>query len=322
MADNDQQLPAGLGGVPPAATPQIPGTPAGTSVINMPNPAPKPAAPAPAPMLTYEQYQAQFLSQQPQVPASQVPPAPAQNPNPMLTTLQAPPAPGTQPAPAPAPPVLPTPPVVPEPPKSDAAAGTVADLAGSLGSDPAIVPGIAYLEAAATAAQLDVTRAFGQAADELDVRFIDRAYLVEKVGQAQADQMIKVAEASIMYAKAATEKLYSDVRASVGGDEAWGQAIALFNQHAPQETKVAIAALFDSMNPEQMKYAAGQVAAFAKSTGGVVQTGVQPLGTPGNVQGLSMEQYRTALAALPRNATDAQYEALRAQRAAGMKAGL
>lgn len=322
MAANDQNLPAGLG-VAPAVAPQIPGTPAGTSVINMPNPTPRPAEPGP--MLTYEQYQAQFVSQQPQVPASQVPPAPAHNPNPMLTTLQAPPAPGVAPAPAPAaaPPVLPAPPVVPEPPKADApAAGTVADLAGSLGTDPAIAPGIAYLEAAATAAQLDVTRAFGQAADELDVRFIDRAYLVEKVGQAQADQMIKVAEASIVYAKAATEKLYSDVRASVGGDEAWGQAIALFNQHAPQETKVAIAALFDSMNPEQMKYAAGQVAAFAKSTGGVVQAGVQPLGTPGNVQGMTMEQYRTAIAALPRNATDAQYAELRAQREAGVAAGL
>ena len=313
MADNDQQLPAGLG-VPPAATPQVPGAPAGSSVITMPNPVTKPAQ---APMLTYEQYQAQFLSQQPQVPAGQVPPAPAQNLNPMLTTLQPPPAPGAAPAPAPAPPV------VPAPPKPEAtAAGTVADLAGALGTDPAIAPGIAYLEAAATAAQLDVTRAFGQAADELDVRFIDKAYLVEKVGQAQADQMIKVAEASIVYAKAAQEQLYADVRTSAGGDAAWGQAIALFNQHAPQETKVALGALFDSLNKEQMMYAAQQVVAFAKSTGGVVQTSAQPLGTPGAVQGMSMEQYRTAIAALPRQATDAQYEALRQQRAAGMKAGL
>ena len=321
MADNDQQLPAGLGGVPPAATPQIPGTPAGTSVINMPNPTPKPAAPAPAPMLTYEQYQAQFLSQQPQVPASQVPPAPAQNPNPMLTTLQPPPAPGVQPVPAVAP--APVPPVVPEPPKPDApAAGTVTDLAGALGSDPAIAPGIAYLEAAATAAQLDATRAFGQAADELDVRFIDRAYLVEKVGQAQADQMIKVAEASIVYAKAATDQLLADVRTSAGGDAAWSQAVELFNKHAPKETKAALGALMDSMNKEQMIYAASQVMAFAKSTGGIVQTSAQPLGTPGAVQGLTMEQYRTAIAALPRQATDAQYAELRAQREAGRAAGL
>lgn len=320
MAANDQNLPAGLG-VAPAVAPQIPGTPAGTSVIQMPNPTPRPAEPGP--MLSYEQYQAQFVSQQPQVPASQVPPAPVQNPNPMLTTLQAPPAPGVAPAPAPAPPVLPAPPVVPEPPKPDApAAGTVADLAGALGSDPAIAPGIAYLEAAATAAGLDVTRAFGQAADELDVRFIDKAYLVEKVGQAQADQMIKVAEASIVYAKAATEQLYTDVRASAGGDEAWAQAIALFNQHAPQETKVALGALFDSMNKDQMVYAASQVVAFAKATGGLVQQGAQPLGTPGNVQGMTMEQYRTAIAALPRNATDAQYAELRTQREAGVKAGL
>lgn len=317
MADNDQQLPAGLGGVPPAATPQVPGAPAGSSVIAMPNPQPK----APV-QLSYEEYQRQFQSQQPQVPANQVPPPMAQTPNPMLTTLAPPLAPGQQPA-APAVPALPTPPVVPEPPKAEPpAAGTVADLAGALGSDPAIAPGIAYLEAAATQAGLDVTRAFGNAADELDPRFIDKAYLVEKVGQEQADQMIKVATASIEYAKVATENLYTEVRQSAGGDEAWGQAIALFNKHAPQETKVALGALFDSMNKDQMIYAAAQVVAFAKTTGGVITQGQQPLGTPGNVQGMTMEQYRTELAKLPRNAPDSAYEALRTQRAAGMKAGL
>lgn len=325
MAENNQSLPAGMGGIPAAATPQIPGTPAGSSVITMPNPVinREPAPAAPAQPLTYEQYHAQFTAQQPVVPPSQVPPPLAQNVNPMLTTLQPlapPPAPG---APAvPAPPALPTPPVVPEPPKPDAAPGSVADLAGALGSDPAIAPGIAYLEAAATAAGLDTTRAFGNAADELDARFIDKAYLIEKVGQEQADQMIKVATASIEYAKVATEKLYSDVRASAGGDEAWGQAIALFNKHAPQETKVALGALFDSMNKDQMVYAAQQVVAFAKSTGGVIQAAPQPLGTPGAVQGLTGEAYRAAVAALPRNASRAEYDALRTQREAGKAAGL
>ena len=76
------------------------------------------------------------------------------------------------------------------------------------------------------------------------------------------------------------------------------------------------------MNKEQMIYAASQVMAFAKSTGGIVQTSAQPLGTPGAVQGLTMEQYRTAIAALPRQATDAQYAELRAQREAGRAAGL
>lgn len=308
---NDQQLPPGLGGVAPAQVPAVPGAPSGSSVVVMPNPTPSPAA-----------YQQQFLQPAPTVPSGQEPPAPVQHLNPMLTTLAAPAPPAPPAAPAPAPPVLPAPPVVPEPPKADAPTGTVADLAGSLGSDPAIAPGIAYLEAAAATAQLDVARAFGQAADELDVRFIDKAYLVEKVGQAQADQMIKVAEASIVYAKAATEKLYSDVRASAGGDEAWGQAITLFNQHAPQETKVAIAALFDSMNKEQMTYAAAQVVAFAKGTGGVVTAGAQPLGVPGAVQGMTADQYREALHALPRNAPDSAFDNLRAQRAAGQKAGL
>lgn len=318
MADNDQQLPAGLG-VPPAATPQVPGAPSGSTVINMPNPTPKPAQ---APMLTYEQYQAQFTSQQPQVPASQVPPAPAQNPNPMLTTMQPPAAPGVPPAPAVAPPAAPVPPVVPEPPKAEAAPGTVTDLAGALGSDPAIAPGIAYLEAAATQAGLDVTRAFGNAADELDARFIDRAYLVEKVGQAQADQMIKVAESSIVYAKAVQEQLYTEVRATAGGDEGWNQAITAFNKHADAGTKKALGAMFDSMNKEQMMYAAQQVVAFAKQTGGVIIPGQQPLGSPSAAQGMTMEQYRTAIAALPRNATDAQYAELRAQRKAGQSAGL
>lgn len=323
MADNEQSLPAGLGGgsIPAVATPQIPGAPAGASVITMPNPVIN-REPAQQ-MLSYEQYQAQFTANQPQVPAAQVPPPLAQNPNPMLTTLQplaAPPAPGATPPVAP--PVLPTPPVVPEPPKSDAAPGSVADLAGALGSDPAIAPGIAYLEAAATAGGIDTTRAFGNAADELDARFIDKAYLIEKVGQEQADQMIKVATASIEYAKVATEKLYSDVRASAGGDEAWGQAIALFNKHAPQETKVALGALFDSMNKDQMVYAAQQVVAFAKGTGGVIAAAPQPLGSPGAVQGLGMAEYRAAIAALPRNAPESAYAALREQRKAGMAAGL
>lgn len=323
MAQNDQNLPAGLG-IPSASTPNVPNAPSGASVINMPNPTPAPAAAPAAPMLTYEQYQAQFTAQQPQVAPGQMPPAMVQNQNPMLTTLQAPPAPGAVPAPVPAPaPVLPAPPVVPEPPKeAPAAEGTVSGLAGDMANDPALAPGIAYLEAAATTAGLDVTRAFGQAADELDPRFIDRAYLVEKVGQAQADQMIKVAESTIVYAKAATEKLYTDVRASAGGDEVWSQAIELFNQHAPVETKRAIGALFDTMDAGQMKYAAAQVVAFAKQTGGAVLPTAQPLGTPGAVQGLSQEQYRAELAKLPRNAPDSAYENLRNQRQAGQNAGL
>jgi hypothetical protein len=319
MADNDQQLPAGLGGVAPAVAPSIPNTPAGTSVINMPNPTPKPQQ---APMLTYEQYQAQFTAAQPQVAPSQVPPAPAQNPNPMLTTLQPPAAPGQQPV-VQDQPVLPVPPVVPEPPKVEApAAGTVADLAGALGTDPAIAPGIAYLEAAATQAGLDVTRAFGNAADELDARFIDKAYLIEKVGQAQADQMIKVATASIEYASHQRQALYTECRAVAGDDATWQQAVEIFNKHADPRTKAVISAQFDSLNKDQMLDAATRLVAFAKQSGGVIVNTVQPLGNPGAAQGLSAEAYRIAVGKLPRNAPDSAYEALRVQRAAGQRAGL
>ena len=315
MAGNDQQLPPGLG-VAPAQTPQVPGTPPGTSVISMPNPTPRPAP------VTQEQYNQQFLQPAPQVPAGQEPPAAPVFQNPMLQTLQAPAPVTAQPAPTPAtPPVLPVPPVVPEPQKPVAQPGAVADLAGALGSDPMLAPGIAYLEAAATAAGLDVTRAFGNAADELDARFIDRAYLVEKVGQEQADQMIKVAESSIQFAATTRDNLFAECRAVAGDQGQWDQAVALFNQHADAETKAAIGGMFDSMNKAQMLYAARQLVQFAASTGGVVNPGVQPLGSPGTVTGMSMEEYRGALAQLPRNAPDSAYEALRAQRAAGMKQG-
>jgi len=307
MAGNDQQLPPGLGGG--ASVPQVPNTPAGTSVINMPNPTPR---------VTQEQYQQQFVQPAPVLPTGQEPPAPVHHPNPMLQTL-APPAPVTAQPVAPAP-VLPTPPVVPEAPKPTAPTG-VADLAGALGADPMLAPGIAYLEAAATAADLDVQRAFGNAADELDARFIDRAYLVEKVGQAQADQMIKVAESSIQFAATTRENMFAECRAVAGDAGQWDQAVALFNQHADAETKAAIGGMFDSMNKSQMLYAAKQLVQFAASTGGVVQPGVQPLGAPGTVTGMSMEEYRGALANLPRNAPDSAYETLRAQRAAGMKQG-
>lgn len=312
---NDQQLPPGLGGVAPAQVPQVPNAPAGASVITMPNPTPR----APAPV-TQEQYNAQFLQPAPQVPAGQEPPQQQQFVNPMLQTL-APPAPVTAQPQAPAAPV---PPVVPEPPKPAEAPkpGTVADLAGALGSDPMLAPGIAYLEAAATQHKIDVARAFGNAADELDARFIDRAYLTDVVGAEVAAQMIKVAESSIAFAAQTRENLFSECRAVAGEAAQWDQAVALFNQHADAETKAAIGAMFDTMNRAQMLYAAKQVVAFAKGTGGVVAPNSQPLGTPGAVQGLSMEQYRAELAKLPRNAPDSAYEALRVQRTAGLKAGL
>lgn len=307
MADNDQQLPSGLG-VAPAVAPQVPGAPAGSSVINMPNPT------------ATQQYQQQFLQPAPQVPAGQEPPAQVFHQNPMLTTLTPPgQAPAPQPAPAPAPVV---PPVVPEAPKVEAAPGSVTDLAGALGTDPMIAPAIAFLEAATLEAGLDATRAFGNAADELDPRFIDRAYLIEKVGQAKADQMIKVAESTIVFAKQARENLYNECRAVAGDNAKWDQAVALFNQHADPATKEAISAMFDSMNKAQMVYAAKQLVEFANRTGGVVNATIQPLGAPGTAQGLSSDAYRQAIAALPRNAPDSAYEALRQQRAVGQKAGL
>ena len=310
MAQNDQQLPSGLGGIAPAAAPQLP---SGGSVVNMPNP---------APAITQQQYQQQFLAPAPQVaPGQEPPPAPVYQ-NPMLTTLQPLPVPGQEPAPQPAaqPPLVP--PVVPEAPKPEGAPAKVADLAGALGTDPMIAPAIAYLEAAATTAGLDVQRAFGNAADELDARFIDRAYLVEKVGQAEADQMIKVAESSIKYAAQVNTNLLNECRAVAGDQGTWDQAVALFNQHADAGTKAAISAMFDSMNRDQMIYASQQLVAFAKNTGGVVQSTRQPLGAPGTAQGLTSEAYRAELAKLPRNAPDSAYENLRNQRQAGANAGL
>lgn len=310
---NDQQLPQGMGGIAPASAPQLP---SGGNVVTMPNPTPG---------ITPQQYQQQFVQPNQQVPANQAPPPAPVYQNPMLTTLQplaAPPAPGTTPpAQQPAQPPL-VPPVVPEPPKADDAPSKVTDLAGALGSDPMIAPAVAYLEAAATKAGLDVQRAFGNAADELDARFIDRAYLVEKVGQAEADQMIKVAESSIKYAAQVHTNLLNECRAVAGDQGTWDQAVALFNQHADAGTKAAISAMFDSMNRDQMIYASRQLVAFAKQTGGVVQSVQQPLGAPGTAQGLSSEAYRAELAKLPRNAPDSAYDNLRNQRAAGIKAGL
>jgi hypothetical protein len=184
-----------------------------------------------------------------------------------------------------------------------------------------IAPAISYLEAACTTANLDVSRAFGQAADELDARFIDRAYLVEKVGQAQADQLIKVAESSIVYAATARENLYTECKQVAGGQAGWDQAIALFNEHADPQTKSAISAMFDSLNRDQMLYASQQLIAFAQKTGGFVQNTAQPLGAAGSGAGMSADEYRVALAALPRNASDEQYNALYQQRAAGKKQG-
>lgn len=306
MTQNVQNLPAGLAGRVAAASQGAPAHQApAPAPVAAPEPVPAPAAPV-APAV-----------EQGTNPAPAPAPAPAAV-NPMLSHVSQNPAS----EPAPAQPAQPEPvkvPEVPQPEQPAAAVTSITELAGQFAQDSQLAPVVSYLDAVFKDNGLDIQRALGQAADELDERFIDKAYLREKLGD-KAETIIKTAEDSIKYVAAHAQESLKQVYATAGGEEAFRQAAAVYNTKADPTEKALIAEMLDSGDRNKMLYAAKKITELAVQAGGIVRHVNLPQGVPGATQGLSREQYLAEIS--KRNVSPERYDELRALRALGKQQGL
>lgn len=302
MTGNVQDLPPGLAGRVAAAATNQP-APAAPAAPVQPSPADlAPAAPAaPAPVA-------------PAVPTT----PPALPINPMLSAL-------SQPKPAdpaaPAVPAQPPQPKAPEVPaqKQAAPTGSVAELAGTFAKDSALAPAVSYLDAILADNDVDIQRALGQAADELDPRFIDAHYLKEKLGD-KAATVIKIAQDTIKYVQDYHNESLRQVVATAGSQAQWEAAAQAFNAKADPQEKAMLVQLLESGERDSMLYAAQKIAQFGVQAGVVTRHNPAALGQPGTEKGLSHKEYIEAIS--QRNVTPEAYNQLRAQRELGRRQGL
>ncbi|APU03180.1 head scaffolding protein [Ralstonia phage phiAp1] len=231
----------------------------------------------------------------------------------------------TTPAAEPEKPVAP--PAKVEPPASATlgASESLQALTSAAASDPYLMSTMKLFELAAP--DVDMTRAIGNALDHGDLTRIDRAYLKEKGGD-KADHLIATAEGLVKHVTDTIATVTKSVYDQAGGEQAWSQAVAAFNKHAPGYAKQFVAAAMNSGDKAKIQQATADVLKFVKDNGHVV---VEPQGhvrgnggSVGEATGLSKQQYIEARAKLDRNARDYNDRAreLDARRQIGKNQGL
>lgn len=204
----------------------------------------------------------------------------------------------------------------PEDSTEQEAPATLADMVGSeLMQDPGcslVARGLERL----CADKVDHNRAFGNAIENDDARFIDEAYLREVLGD-DAEEAIASAKYLLDYAGTYAEKLQQTLYESVPGGEAAVQLAAKhFNSTATAEDKHLVATLLDSGNMEYMQHAIRLITDRAKWV--MPKHTAQTFGTPTALQPLSREEFGKAVLDNP-SMTSAEYEKLRARLAAGLR---
>lgn len=167
---------------------------------------------------------------------------------------------------------------------------------------------------------LDVNRAFGKAASEDDARFIDEAYLVEKLGEKNAKLAVEAAKQLLGHAERISNALEAEVFQAAGGKDRVEAAAKVFNETADAVTKAAMAKLLDSGDKASMQYALKQIVDFAVTNGKLVVHNDPALGQPSAEKGLSREEYAKAIQ--KHNLSHDEYTRLQAQRRLGMQQGL
>jgi hypothetical protein len=171
---------------------------------------------------------------------------------------------------------------------------------------------------------LTVSKAVANALEYGDANLIDRDY-IKSVGGANADHLIKMAEALVDHTNRAGDAAVAAAHGFAGGESNWNAAASLFKQRAPAHLQAICTQMLDSGNRTQSDAAAQMVVEFAKGNGGMVQQAGLITGgaMPGMEAALSKEQFQAELQKLDRN--DRQYEARRGElfgrRAMGRKLG-
>ena len=213
-------------------------------------------------------------------------------------------------------------PTVPDQKQPEAAAEAYATLNDMLGgellADPqaAVVAGM--LET--LVGDLDVNRAFGKAAAEDDARFIDEAYLVEKLGEKNAKLAVDAAKQLLGHAERISNALEAEVFQAAGGKDRVEAAAKVFNESADPAMKAAMAKLLDSGDKASMQYALKQIVDYAVTNGKLVVHNDPALGQPSAEKGLSREEYAKAIQ--KHNLSHDEYTRLQAARRLGMQQGL
>lgn len=300
MTANVQTLPAGLQGRVAQAT----------------------TAPAPAPAPLVAPIDQGPVTQPAPATAPQVAPTQEAPVNPMLSHVSQPKEPEVAPVDlTQAPPVVPTlePVKVPGTEPEVAQTASVSAMAGELAKDPNLAPAVNYLDAFCTEHKVDMARAFGNAAEEGDARFIDRAYLKDVLGD-KADAVIKTAEGVLNYTNAYAEQTVNAVITLAGGEAQWSAAGDAFNKHAPAEERKLIAEMLDSGLREKVTYAAKRIMEYATQAGAITSHNAPAIGQPGTQKGLSKAEYVAAIS--ERNISPEKYEQLKTLRKLGQSQGL
>lgn len=199
---------------------------------------------------------------------------------------------------------------------SDEPPATLAEMVGSeLMNDPGcslVARGLDRL----CKGKVDHNRAFGNAIENDDPRFIDEAYLREVLGD-DADEAIQSAKFLLDYADTYTADLQQRLYASVeGGEEALKVAAKHFNTTATPADKKLVATLLDSGNMEYMQHALQLITQGAK--GVMPKHRAQTFGSPTGLQPISRADFGKAVIDNP-NMSPSDYEKLRERLAASFR---
>lgn len=174
---------------------------------------------------------------------------------------------------------------------------------------------------------LDLDRVLGNALKTQDANMIDVRYVVEKAGAA-APQIVELARSVVQAVQAKSAAVTQEVHSLAGGEAAWKQSAAVFNELAPQELKLAVKQLLGSTDATQIKAGAKLVSDFGKASGRLTQPGTgRTSGLPaaaGTAEGLTKEQFQIELRKLNPGAVDfeSQRAALFQRRSLGKRSGM
>jgi hypothetical protein len=243
--------------------------------------------------------------------------------NPMLSRVSQP-AP-IEPAPtAPATTVPDAPPII-KIPTTTAQEGTVkvADLAQTYANDPQVKLATDYVDNIIKGTDVDLARVIGQVAETLDPRFIDRAYLKEKLGD-KADGVISTLESIVSFVSHQQEQALKSVYALAGSEDGWFNCLEAYKKVADPVEVETLAGLMNSGDSAKIEYAAKKIIAAGQASGAVLTHQAALLGQPGGLRGVSAAEYREAVRELAKNprASEKQYSELREKRALGKRQNL
>ena len=173
----------------------------------------------------------------------------------------------------------------------------------------------------------DFIRIVGNAVTRNDISLLDEAFIDEKYG-AYKEHFRQITQALIDKRVADTETHVKVAYGVAGSEEAWKNAVGVFNKNAPEHMKLAVKTMIDNGN---VKEGAQLLMEVVRNLGVPSKSGGLPSGNGSTNSGLSAQQFREEMHKLTVEAGGRslesgiygeRYQELLARRAIGRKAGL